>query len=111
LKQDAKVIHVNNWEKFKKLAIDHRPSSVSYTIQRAPLSKPPVGLRMVFATKESQYVFLDFARGEAMQRTMIPVRRNEKGEAYISEEEIRNFLLTQLGRSDLAIYSFEVLGY
>ena len=111
MKQDAKVIHVNNWEEFKKLVIALRPNSVSYTVQRAPLSKPPVGLRIVFAAGVTQYVFLDFARGENMERTKIPVRCNDKGEAYLSEEEIRNFILTQLGRRDLAIHSFEILGY
>ena len=102
---------MNNWEEFKKLANVLGPNSVSYTIQRAPLSKPPVGLRIVFATGVTQYVFLDFARGGNMDRTKIPVRCNDKGEAYLSEEEIRNFILTQLGRRDLAIHSFEILGY
>lgn len=111
LKLDAKVVHVNNWGEFKKLAIALRPTSVSYTIQRAPLSKPPVGLRIVFAVGATQYVFLDFARGENMERTRIPVRRSEMGEAYLGEEEIKNFILTQLGRHDLPVYSFEVLGY
>jgi len=39
------------------------------------------------------------------------VRCNDKGETYLSEEEIRNFILVQLGRRDLAIHSFEILGY
>ena len=111
MKQDAKVIHMNKWEEFKKLASALRPNSVSYTIQRAPLSKPPVGLRIVFAAGVTQYVFLDFARGENMERTKIPVRCNDKGETYLSEEEIRKFILAQLGRRDLAIHSFEILGY
>ncbi len=102
---------MNKWEEFKKLAGLLRPSSVSYTIQRAPLSKPPVGLRIVFAAGAAQYVFLDFARGKNMERTKIPVRCNEKGEAYLNEEEIKNFILTQLDRHDLPVYSFEVLGY
>ena len=46
-----------------------------------------------------------------MERTRIPVRRNEMGEACLGEEEIKNFILTQLGRPDLPVYSFEVLGY
>lgn len=109
--QVSKVIHVSSWEEFQKLANHLRPDSVSYTIQRAPLSKPPVGLRMVFAAKDTQYVFLDFARGQTMERTGIQVHRNETGDAYLSEEEIRNFITTQLGRADLSVYSFEVLGY
>jgi len=111
LKRETRVAHISNWEEFKRLAVTLRPSSISYTIQRAPLSKPPVGLRIVFASEEAQYVFLDFARGETLQRTRIPVRRNENGEAYLDEEEIRKFIASQLGRPNLPIYSFEVLGY
>jgi len=111
LKQNAKVIHLNSWDEFKKLAIALHPSSVSYTIQRSPLSKPPVGLRIVFATQDAQYVFLDFARGETLQRTKIPLNFTDAGEAYVSEEDIKRFIKTQLGRPDLPLYSFEVLGY
>lgn len=77
----------------------------------APLSKPHVGLRIVFATEKTQYVFLDFARGDVLQRTKIPVRFNETGGAYVSEEDIRQFITNQLERTDLSVYSFELLGY
>jgi len=106
-----KVIHVNRWDEFKRLTVALRPSSISYTIQRAPLSKPPIGLRLIFAAEKAQYVFLDFAENNALRRTKIPVRINETGEAYISEEDIKNFLIAQLERTDVSIYSLEVLGY
>jgi len=111
LKLEAKVIHINRWEEFKRLAKQLQPSSISYTIQRSPLSKPPIGLRIVFGAPETQYVFLDFARGENLQKTRIPVHVNKSGDAYISEEEIKSFIRTQLERNDLQICSFEVLGY
>jgi len=111
MKEQAKVIHVNKWDEFKRLTVALRPSSISYTIQRAPLSKPPIGLRLIFAAENIQYVFLDFAEKHALRRTKIPVRINETGEAYVSEEDIKNFLITQLERIDLSIYSLEVLGY
>lgn len=111
MKRETKLVHVNTWEEFRRLAKVLRPSSVAYSIQRSPLSKPPVGLRIVFATEDAQYVFLDFARGKILQRTKISVRFNESGEAYVSEEEIKKFIQSQLERKDLPVYSFEILGY
>lgn len=111
MNKEAKLVHVNSWDEFKRLATALRPDSVSYAIQRSPLSKPPVGLRMIFATEEAQYVFLDFARGDVLQRTLLPVRFDGSAEAYVSEEDIRAFIRKELGRRDLAIYSFEILGY
>jgi len=39
------------------------------------------------------------------------VRFDGSAEAYVSEEDIRAFIRKELGRRDLAIYSFEILGY
>jgi len=105
------VVHVNRWDEFRRLAVALHPSSISYTAQRAPLSKPPIGLRLTFAVESIQYVFLDFAEGDALRRTNIPVRVNEFGGAYLSEEDIRMFIVAQLGRTDVHVYSLEVLGY
>jgi len=111
MKKEAKLIHVKNWDEFKRLALVLRPGSASYSIQRSPLSKPPVGLRIIFATEEAQYVFLDFARGNSLWRTKIPVRLSGSEVASVSEEEIKSFIRSELGRPDLAVYSFEILGY
>jgi len=111
MRKEAKLVHVRSWEEFKRIAKTLRPSSVSYSIQRSPLSKPPFGLRMIFADQEAQYVFLDFARGDKLGRTKLPLRFTKSGEASVSEEEIQGFIKKELGRPDLAVYSFEILGY
>lgn len=107
----AKVVHVKTWDEFKNLADIHKPNTIAYTSQRAPLSTPPVGLRLIFASKDVQYVFLDVAEGKYLKRTRIPVTINQVGEFYLEEEDIKNFLKTELERTDLSIISLEVLGY
>jgi len=107
----AKIVHVKTWDEFKRLAMVHQPNTIAYTLQRAPLSNPPVGLRLVFASKDVQYVFLDVAEGKSLKRTKILVTSNLAGEFYFEEEDIRNFLKAELKRSDLSIISLEVLGY
>lgn len=107
----AKVVHVKTWDEFKHLANIHQPNTIAYTMQRAPLSNPPIGLRLIFASKDVQYVFLDVADGNNLRRTKIPVSANLTGEFYIGEENIKNFLKTELKRNNLPIISMEALGY
>jgi len=111
LSDAARTVHVKTWNEFRQLAITLRPSGIAYTIQRAPLSKPPIGLRLIFAAKNTQYVFLDFAKDDALKHTKMPIQTDANGEAYIDEETIRSFLHAQLEREDINIYSLEVLGY
>jgi hypothetical protein len=108
---NAKAVHIKTWNQFKQLADASKPSSIAYTIQRAPLSKPPIGLRLIFTVENTQYVFLDFAMGDALKQTKILIQINAYGEAFIDEEAIKNFLRSQLNRRDLRIYSLEVIGY
>ena len=84
---------------------------MAYTVQKAPLSRPPLGLRLVFATESVQYVFLDFAHGNAFRRTKLPVYFHESGDAYFKEEDLKNFIYTELNRKEISIFSFEVMGY
>jgi len=105
------VVHVNNWKEFKKLAIALHPEFIAYTVQNAPLSRPPIGLRLVFATESVQYVFLDFADGDAFRRTKLPVHTSKGGDAYFREGDLKSFIRSELNRRDITIVSFEVLGY
>ena len=107
----GKVVHINAWEEFKKLAITLHPDSIAYTVQTSPLSRPPLGLRLVFASGSIQYVFLDFAHGNVLWRTRLPVYNDCSGVAHFKEEDLRTFIQAELHRNDIAIFSFEVLGY
>jgi len=111
VKERTKIVHVNTWEEFKRLAIALRPEFMAYTVQNAPLSRPPIGLRLVFAAESVQYVFLDFAHGATFRRTKLPVYTHSSGDAYFKEEDLKNFIQTEMGRNDISIVSFEVLGY
>jgi len=111
MKEPTRIVHVNTWEEFKRLAIALHPEFMAYTVQNAPLSRPPIGLRLVFATRDVQYVFLDFADGNILRRTGLPVYTHGSGDAYFKEEELKNFICAELNRKDISLVSFEVLGY
>ena len=104
-----KVVHVNTWEEFKRLAIALCPEFIAYDVEDVPLSRPPIGLRLVFATENSQYVFLDFARGNTLGRTKLPVHTHKSGGFCLKEEDIKNFICTELNRKDISIVTFGVL--
>jgi hypothetical protein len=99
----GKIVRVKKWEDFKKLAILHHPRSIVYNMQRAPLSKPPVGLRLMFPHGEKQYVFIDFAAGKKLKQTEIPVVKHPNGEEYVRDEDVKQFIIKELGRNDLLI--------
>jgi hypothetical protein len=113
MRQPTKIVHVNAWEDFRTLAISLHPEFMAYTVQKAPLSTPPLGLRLVFTANGVQYVFLDFAEGSIFRRTKLAVhiRGSLGGDAYFDEEELKRFIRTELKREDISIVSFEVLGY
>lgn len=111
MKEHTKVVHVSTWEEFKTLAIALHPKFIAYSVQNAPLSRPPLGLRLVFSAESRQYVFLDFAHGGFFVRTGLAVHKNESGDAYFKEEDLKNFIRSELNRKDISILSFEVLGY
>ncbi len=94
---------MKTWDEFKKLAISLHPKSVVYNLQRAPLHKPPICLRLMFPSGENQYVFIDFAMGESLRQTKIPIVMPEKGEEYVRDEDIKRFIVKELGRNDLLI--------
>lgn len=99
----GRILRIKTWDEFKKMAISLRPKSIVYNLHRAPLSKPPICLRLVFASKQTQYIFLDFAKGGTLRQTKIPIINPEKREAYVRDEDIKQFITRELGRNDLLI--------
>lgn len=105
-----KVKGAFTWNRFKELLITLHPKEIYYAQGNAPLSRPPVELRLIFTAKGVQYVFVDTAQGDALRRTRIPVRVDKYGNFNFEEEDIKKFIYTQLERTDIKIRSFELMG-
>jgi len=99
----GRIIRIKTWDEFKKLAITLHPKSLVYNLQRASLLKPPICLRLMFASEQDQYVFIDFAAGATLRQTKIPIVKPESREEYIEDENIKQFITKELGRNDLLI--------
>jgi len=104
-----RVERVLTWTKFKKLLVELRPDEIYFAQGLAPLARPPVELRLTF-TSGMQYIFIDTAEENVLRRTKIPVRIDRYGNPHIDEEEIKRFIYAELGRQDIKVRSFELMG-
>lgn len=107
---NSKIKRSFSWEKFRELLIKHQPKTIFYAQGKAPLSTPPIELRLTFSGKGIQYVFVDTARGSILRRTKIPIRIDKHENSCIEEEDVKRFITLQLGRGDINIRSFELMG-
>ena len=103
-----RVIRVKSWQEFKSLAINLKPASVVYNIEQNGLSpeRELTCLRLIMPTQEVYYIFLDFPREDRLRETGIPIQKDKRGNKYIEDKEVIDFLKTQLERKDLTICSY-----
>jgi len=80
------------------MAIELKPDSIVYNMEQSGLSptKELTSLRLIMPCLKAYYVFLDFARGEELRETHIQLRRDKKGNRYIEETDVRDFLKISL---------------
>ncbi|MGQ9641797.1 MAG: hypothetical protein ACUVUF_06715 [Candidatus Bathycorpusculaceae bacterium] len=74
-------------------------------MQRSPLSKPPLALRILFTSEKSLYAFLDCADGDFFKQTKIPIKGEGKKQRYVLHEDIKEFIVKELGIGDLEVVS------
>jgi hypothetical protein len=106
----GRVERVQGWERFRELLRTLCPTELYYAQGHAPLSRPPIELRLTFVAEGVQYVFIDTGRGDVLRRTGIPVRVDRYGNPTLEEEDIEKFVRSQVKRTDLRIRSFELMG-
>lgn len=86
------------------------PREIYYAQGNAPLSTPPVELRLTFTAGNVQYVFVDTADKWILRRTGIPVSKDAYGNPVIEEAELKKLIYEELGRTNLEMRSFELMG-
>lgn len=102
----AKTIRVNTWQEFKALALEKKPKSVVYVIAQSIPARNHTGLKLILPVEGIQYIFVDSAKGDKLRRTGIPIRTDKKGNRFLTDEDVKTFLRTQLQIKDLQIFSY-----
>jgi hypothetical protein len=101
-----KTIRVRSWEEFKALALEKKPKSVVYVIAQSIPTKNLTSLKLILPVKGAQYIFTDTAKEDKLRRTGIPIQTDKKGNRYITDEDVKKFLKTQLPIDKLQIFSY-----
>ncbi|MCJ7721316.1 hypothetical protein MUO98_02760, partial [Candidatus Bathyarchaeota archaeon] len=100
-----KTIRVHTWQEFKELAYTKNPKSVVYIIAQSIPARNHTGLKLILPVDRAQYIFTDTAKKDFMRRTGIPIRTNSKGNRFLTDEDVKRFLRTELQINDLKIFS------
>ena len=102
----GKNVRVKTWEEFKRLAIEKKPKSIVYINAQGIPARNLTGLKLLLPTEGTQYIFIDYAEGDKLRKTGIPIRTDKKGNHFIEDDDVKSFLKTQLQNKDLQIFSY-----
>jgi hypothetical protein len=103
----SELVRLRKWKEFKQLAMELKPASIVYSIDQNGMSKTKelTCLRVILPAQNVYYVYLDFPKGNTLRDTAIPIRENKYGR-FLEDQDIINFLKKELGREDLAVFSY-----
>jgi hypothetical protein len=103
----SEVVRLRKWKEFKQLAMKLKPASIVYSIDQDGMSKAKelTCLRAILPAQNAYYVYLDFPKGNTLRDTAIPIRENKYGR-FLEDQDVINFLKKELGREDLAVFSY-----
>jgi len=102
----GKNVQVKTWEEFKGLAIEKKPKSIVYIIAQSIPAKNLTSLKLILPVEGTQYIFTDSAKGNKLRRTGLPIHSDKKGNRFIEDDDLKSFLMAQLQREDLQIFSY-----
>jgi len=100
------TFRVKTWQKFKELALEKNAKTVIYIIAQSIPSGNYTGLKLILPVECAQYIFTDTAKGDYMRRTEIIIHTNSKGNRFLTDEDVKRFLRTELKIKDLKILSY-----
>ncbi len=100
------VVKIKSWEEFKRLATELKPRAIVYNIEQSVPARELTSLRLILPGQGVQYVFLDFPKGETLRETGISLRKDEKGNIYLEDEDVISFVKKQLNREELIVCSY-----
>jgi len=103
----SEVVRLRSWKEFKRLAVELKPDSITYSIDQNAMSKTkePTCLRLILVAPRAYYIYVDFPKGNTLRDTEIPIRSNKYGR-FLEDRDIKEFLRKELGRKDLAVFSY-----
>jgi hypothetical protein len=101
------IYRIHRWIAYRETARKLMPVTMFYSLDPHPLRKPPWGLKLIFYHKLDSYIFQDYADELSLHKTKIPIKGKNPNEVPILEEDIRQFIYTQIEKIHVSpIHSF-----
>ena len=101
------TFRVKTWQEFKEIAYVKNPKTVVYVIAKSVPARNHTGLRLILPVEGAQYIFVDAGgKGDTMRRTGIHIHTNQKGNRFLTDEDVIRFIRTELQIKDLQIFSY-----
>jgi hypothetical protein len=99
-------IRLRSWEEFKRLVDEKKPGSIVFILEQNGFSpnKELSTLKLIMLHNKRYYMFYDFAKGDALRETTIPLHKDKRGIPNLDEDEVKAFLKKQF--KNLEVYSF-----
>ena len=88
------------------MVLEKNAKTVVYIIAQSIPACDHTGLKLILPVEGAQYIFTDTARGDVMRRTGITIHANQKGEHFLTDDDVKRFLRTELNIKDLKIFSY-----
>jgi len=101
-------IRIRNWEEYKQLVREKKPSSIVFILEQNGLSpnRELTTLRVIMLHDKRYYIFLDFPKGDALRETKIPLHKDKNGINNLDEDEVKNILKRVFEKDNIQIFSF-----
>ena len=100
-------VEAKTLDDFKKYIHTFSVKTVHCVFEANSLGSPPIGMRLYFYHGGDTYFLVDYASGERLKFTGIPVRvYGSKREQYIAEENVERFVSMELGAA--VSFAFEI---
>jgi hypothetical protein len=101
-----KIVRIKTWKEFKQLIEKHNPKSIVYNIEQGIPARNLTVLRLILPTQGVQYVFIDTAKKARLRKTRISIHKNDSGNLFIEEKDVKKFLRSQTNRENLKLHSY-----
>ena len=102
----SNIVRVKSWEEFKQLIMKHKLESIAYNIEQSVPAKHLTGLRLILPIKGIQYFFIDNPIDDHLRKTSIPLHKDDLGNIYIKDEDVKSFVRSELKIKNLKLHFY-----
>jgi hypothetical protein len=99
-------IRIRNWQEFKNIINQKKPLSIVFILEQNGFSphKELSTLKLLMLHDRRYYIFYDFAKGDALRETGIPLHKDKNGVGNLDQDEVKAYLKAEF--PNLEVYSF-----